>query len=142
MVRSQRGDTIIEVLFAMAIIGIVLAAAYGIASKNLQTSQFAKERTQATLLAESQIEQIQALSKAPPAGIGAFCVDVTHEDNYLLSAFNVDGSENEECVNGFFGTSVTRDDNIYTVVVSWIPPGGSEDNPANVTMHYRYNHGD
>lgn len=127
---SQRGDTIIEVLFAMAIIGLVLASAYSIASKNLQTSQFSKERTQATKIAESQVEQIKAL-ETPPNEATDFCVNVTDTTpvNYL---------PDPTCTEGFFDKIVNRVGETYTVIIEWIPPGGSDTNKANVTVYYRY----
>lgn len=119
----------IEVMFAMAIIGVVLAAGYSTASKNLQTSQLAKERTQATKIAESQLEQLKVL--ADPPGITDFCIDVTKADEIITY-----DSNNTDCVEGFYSKHITKSGNQYTVLVEWIPPGGSDTNKANVTFHY------
>jgi prepilin-type N-terminal cleavage/methylation domain-containing protein len=132
-VKNSRGDTIIEVLFAMAIVGVVLAAAYGIASKNLQTSQFARERSQATQIASTQIELIKNLRNAPtPTPPNSnFCVDIN-------AANPVVSSSNPACTDGFFNTLVNFDGtDSYRIKVEWIPPGGDTNNLANVTFYYR-----
>lgn len=57
---TQRGDTIIEVLLAMTVIGLTLGISYGIANRAVLTGQLAQERTEALKLAESQIEIMKA----------------------------------------------------------------------------------
>lgn len=131
-VKNSKGDTIIEVLFAMAIVGVVLAAAYSIASKNLQFSQLANERSQATQIASTQIELIKNLRTAPtptPA-TSSFCVDISRANPVVAST-------DPACTNGFFNTSVKIDGNSYRIKVEWIPPGGDSNNLANVTFYYR-----
>jgi prepilin-type N-terminal cleavage/methylation domain-containing protein len=132
-INNSRGDTIIEVLFAMAIVGVVLAAAYSIASKNLQTSQFARERSQATQIASTQIELIKNLRNAPtptPPN-SSFCIDITAANPVVTSS-------NPACSDGFFNTTVNFDGvNGYKIEVKWIPPGGDTNNLANVTFYYR-----
>jgi prepilin-type N-terminal cleavage/methylation domain-containing protein len=53
MRKLQAGDTIIEVMLAMSIIGIVLGAAFGIANRSVSVGQDAQERTEALKLAET-----------------------------------------------------------------------------------------
>lgn len=54
--KKQSGDTIIEVLVAMSVIGLVLGAAFGIANRSVQIGQSAQERTEALKIAETQLE--------------------------------------------------------------------------------------
>jgi prepilin-type N-terminal cleavage/methylation domain-containing protein len=131
MSRNSRGDTIIEVMFAMAIIGVVLAAAYATASKNLQTSQLAKERTQATNIAEAQVEQLKSLG----AGIvdTSFCLDITQANAVITTTAE---TPEARCIDGFYSKTITRAGNKYKVLVEWTPPGGSDSNKANVTIFY------
>lgn len=126
--KSERGDTIIEVMFAMAIIGIVLAAAYATASKNLQVSQLAKERGQASAIAESQLEQLKAL-ETPPDTTDPFCLNI----ELAVSVISVPDAL---CVESFFSKSITKEGNQYKILVEWTPPGGTDANLANVTMYY------
>jgi prepilin-type N-terminal cleavage/methylation domain-containing protein len=137
--NSERGDTIVEVMFAMAIIGVVLAAAYGIASKNLQTSQLAKERTQATQIAESQLEQLKALRDDPADG--NFCLDI-ESASYITTIADVNNITEPECISGFFSKSITKNvdgnnPDEYLIVVEWVPPGGREDNKSKVELKYK-----
>lgn len=57
---GQKGDTIIEVMMSMAILGLVLGLSYSTASRSLRTAQEAQERAEATRIVESQIEFIRA----------------------------------------------------------------------------------
>ena len=54
--QNQIGDTIIEVLLAMSVIGLVLGAAFGIANRSVSIGQEAQERSEALKIAESQLE--------------------------------------------------------------------------------------
>jgi len=59
----QRGDTLIEVLFAMVIVGLSLASSYSIANKSLATGRAAQERTEALKLAEAQLEFLRGVDR-------------------------------------------------------------------------------
>lgn len=141
--KSQRGDTLIEVLFAMTIIGVILAAAYSVASKNLQVSQLSKERIQATQLATAQLEQLKALDGFGDSAITTsvengepFCIDI-EAASFII--FDDPGTDEDEClVDEFFSRSIVKKDNLYEVKVEWLPPGGNDNNdPAVVTFSYR-----
>lgn len=56
----QTGDTIVEVLFAIAVISSVLAGAYLTTNLNTKSAQDAQERSQALKLVESQVELLRA----------------------------------------------------------------------------------
>lgn len=136
---SERGDTIIEVLFAMAIIGVVLAAAYAVASKNLRVSQLAKERVQATAVAIGQLDQLKSLDTpeedADVASGNPFCIDITQAD-YIISGSPLPAA----CtVSSRFERSISRNSSTgtYVVKVEWIPPGGEDTNKAVVQFSYR-----
>jgi prepilin-type N-terminal cleavage/methylation domain-containing protein len=60
----QKGDTMIEVMIALAIIGSVIAMSYATASRALRVGQEAQERTEAVKLVESQIETLKASAGA------------------------------------------------------------------------------
>ncbi|HSX53221.1 MAG TPA: prepilin-type N-terminal cleavage/methylation domain-containing protein [Patescibacteria group bacterium] len=83
---SQTGDTIIEVLITMAILGLVLAGAYAATSHSLNTIYGAQQRIEALKLVEGQIERLDVLSNnATQATMGStssifgaikiFCLD-------------------------------------------------------------------
>src|SRR3990167_10314221 len=56
---NSRGDTIIEILIAMAILALVLGTAYAISTQSLRTGTSAGQRSQALGYAQSQIEFIK-----------------------------------------------------------------------------------
>ncbi|MBI1856817.1 prepilin-type N-terminal cleavage/methylation domain-containing protein [Candidatus Saccharibacteria bacterium] len=62
MKLAMRGDTIVEVLIAITIIGIVLSGAYVAVNSSLNASQDSLERSSGTKLAESQLERLKSVS--------------------------------------------------------------------------------
>lgn len=71
MPRNQRGDTIVEVLIAIAVIGSVLGTSYAIVNRNAKSYQQINERTEALKLAEGQMESLRTLSHLVS---GDFCI--------------------------------------------------------------------
>ncbi len=71
--RNQVGDTIIEVMLAVGIVGLAIAGGYGIATRSLKQARQAQERGEALKLAEGQIEGVKAL--------------LANSDTFLASAF-------------------------------------------------------
>jgi Tfp pilus assembly protein PilV len=57
--RSERGDTLIEVTFALAILGFVLLGSTAIAAAAFRTGQTARERTQVVQVAQDQMEALR-----------------------------------------------------------------------------------
>jgi prepilin-type N-terminal cleavage/methylation domain-containing protein len=62
ILRKQRGDTIIEVMIAIAIVSGVLGATFAISNKALRTTQANHERFQAQMFANQQAEWIKTYS--------------------------------------------------------------------------------
>lgn len=56
---NQTGDTIIEVLLSMAIVGMVIGLSFAAANKSIKTGRAAQEQTEALALAQAQIERIK-----------------------------------------------------------------------------------
>lgn len=59
--KLQRGDTLVEVTIAAAILSMVLLVCYVLATKAFHLSQAAKERRQVTELMQQQVEYIHSL---------------------------------------------------------------------------------
>src|SRR5579884_510899 len=79
---NHRGDTIIEVILAIAVIGLALSVAYVSVGHSLQIGTDAGNRQRATGLAQQQIERIKySLSSSFndtsqfAAQTGPFCID-------------------------------------------------------------------
>ena len=58
----QSGDTIVEVLIVLAVLGLAIGISYSTATKSLLATRQAQENTQATQLLQGQIERLYALS--------------------------------------------------------------------------------
>lgn len=55
---KETGDTIVEVLIALTVLMVIIGGGYSIATRSLNGVQVAKERSEATKLAEGQLEAI------------------------------------------------------------------------------------
>jgi type II secretory pathway pseudopilin PulG len=79
--RKQGGDTIVEVLIAIAVVSAVLGSAYAITNRNVQNSRQTQEHGQALKAAESQLELLKSFiadgkAAALPAAGSNFCMYV------------------------------------------------------------------
>ncbi len=59
---NQAGDTIVEVLIAIAVISLVLGSSYAITRRSSVAIRVAQEHSEALKIAESQLEQLKSLS--------------------------------------------------------------------------------
>lgn len=119
---SQAGDTIVEVMFAVAVVGMVIGGSYVIATRALRTGRYAQEQTEALKQAESQIERLKYLaSKGLP---------VTDSQ----SIFNTGASDTSFCINDSFvkilsnagatytaGCRAKGGDKLYDILVNYSP---------------------
>jgi prepilin-type N-terminal cleavage/methylation domain-containing protein len=65
---SQRGDTLIEVLMAIAILSSVLAGSYSITRRSLRISQASQDRIYGLKLLEGQVEMMRRYRELDPEG--------------------------------------------------------------------------
>lgn len=70
---KQTGDTIVEVLIAIAIISTVLVAAWQTTTRNTAATQDTQEHTVALKLAESQLETLQQNISSFPSDGSSLC---------------------------------------------------------------------
>src|SRR5687767_4350813 len=63
----ERGDTIVEVLIAIAVVSLILGGAYTTTNRSMQATRSAQERSVALTLAESQIERLNGMMGRPAA---------------------------------------------------------------------------
>ncbi len=59
ILRNQRGDTLVEITIALAILSFVLLSSFNLASFSFRLGQMAKERTQGVQLAQEQAEALR-----------------------------------------------------------------------------------
>lgn len=65
--RAERGDTIVEVLIAIAVVSVVLTGAYVTTNRSLLNSRSAQEQSNAVKVVESQLELLKAMADTPGA---------------------------------------------------------------------------
>lgn len=86
--KTLRGDTIIEVMIALAIAAFALGSSYAVASRALNQAISARERNQALNTIESQIAALKLRNRLDPANFDAnfakqnlnFCLDESASD--------------------------------------------------------------
>jgi prepilin-type N-terminal cleavage/methylation domain-containing protein len=64
---NNRGDTIVEVMVVLAILGLALGISYATANRSLLNARQAEENAQATHYVQSQIEILYNLASSPNA---------------------------------------------------------------------------
>ena len=64
--RAQSGDTIVEVLICIAILGAVMGGAYAIANQNTRINLGSQDRLSATKIAQSQLELLKGYAAQNP----------------------------------------------------------------------------
>ena len=116
--RSQAGDTIVEVMIALAVIGAVIGTSYAISARSLRLGRQAQERTEALKLVESQVELIKTAAQGKNTAIftssSDFCLTTT--------AAGVTLSQNGAVPADFITDSLTTNNNLtggsYSVACS------------------------
>lgn len=153
MIKNQVGDTIIEVMLAVVVVGMVLGASYATATRALRTGRFAQEQTEALKQAESQIEKLKYISTlgssasstqnifdSAPGQVN-FCID-----DSFNKVVQVPGSPTGYCAlrSGLYDVLVTytaltpAPDSVqdqFKVVVTWDRVGS--DQKGNVSIAYK-----
>jgi type II secretory pathway pseudopilin PulG len=144
---NKTGDTIIEVLLSLAVLGMVIGTAYAIASRSLKRAQQAQERTEATKLVEGQIDRIKYLSESNLASDIVALNDITTSGAAMcLKPFiDIDSGQTiikayivgDDCKEGIFNYSISYDNAryLFTVKTIWYSLGSSGE--ENTTMQYR-----
>src|SRR4051812_23657601 len=77
---NAAGDTIVEVMVVLAVLGLAISIAYATANRSLLNARQAQKTPRASVLAQSQLEQVYAHTseKAPATTIfraPPFCFD-------------------------------------------------------------------
>jgi type II secretory pathway pseudopilin PulG len=141
----QSGDTIIEVLIAIAVSASVIALVYATMNKNALITRSNQERIEAVRLAQTQVESLRLHTSDPDTAVSlpsaaGFCLSndtvvllnggVPTQD-ISLDDFVSYGDSTSGCVQGFYHFGIRRDatdTRLFTVYVRWEKLGGSSDN--------------
>lgn len=153
--RKQTGNTIIEVMIALSIIGIILAGAYATSTRSLRITRQSEERTQSVQIAKNQLEVIKAMASSATSEAGSekiwdetrpFCINselATPSPIYQFGSANPlpllesadlrttdeGGFYPRECVQKglFYVHSIFDGSDRFTVTVRWNRLGGGSD---------------
>lgn len=149
---SNRGDTIVEVLIAIAVMSAVLSTAYGITNNSVKSNQESQEHGVALKLAESQLEQLKShlkQKKAVPASGSNFCMYVDPATQQTMvenisatlpttnfTVYPVNCKLDEGVVVDRYNAGIIRNGDVYTVRVDWDGPKGKVSSESFVYRVY------
>lgn len=141
--QAQKGDTIVEVIIAIAVSSLILAGAYVTTNHSYIASRDAQERSAGIKLVEGQIEKLRftaANNSALFTTNGTFCITgtstITASSN---SACTLDqtGATAASGTEPAYGMSIARVNNTFTVTSSWDSLLKSASGKDTITMVYR-----
>lgn len=130
---DSAGDTIVEVLLAIAIVSVTLGAAYVAANRSLRATRLSQERGEALKYAESQVEMLRAYithndDRSPAQGTDKCITGVTSVSNTPCKK----GPDNRYSISTSYLTTAPA---TYRINVIWDAYGGGEE--QKVTLYYR-----
>ena len=143
--RNIRGDTLIEVLVAITVLGTVIAATYSLSSRASRIGQASQERAEAVKLMEQQSELVRTVIKDVAyinlrddirsaqdkcLFFGASGVEVTTLDNFREQCENYGGSR-------YNITLVYRGEDTYEVLANWEGAGSEDEQRGNLVFRVR-----
>lgn len=128
---NRAGDTIVEVLISIAVLGLVLGFAYNLALVSGRDVEIAQEHSQAVQLAQGQIEYLRQYYQDGKSISQTGCFDSSSPTTFTTTLSNCTTSN---LPGGKFSVSPPSS-NIFTITVQWNAPGMST--PYSVIMYYQ-----
>jgi Tfp pilus assembly protein PilV len=121
MLNNNKGETIVEVLISLALIGVTITAAYVSVVTTFHNIQYSQQKQDAVSLAKSQIEQIAASSTKSTVPTNCYAMDSYTDCTYDYPPY--------------FVIAITPSPSApdYKITVKWKTPSNSN---AVVTMYY------
>ncbi|MBI4033492.1 hypothetical protein HY379_00655 [Candidatus Saccharibacteria bacterium] len=150
MSDRQTGDTIIEVMLAVTVMGVALAASYSLSNRSFHTAQNTQERTAALSLAQGQIEFLRdSYLSGTSGGLVTkynegqpFCfndsngTDVSADGSPYCNNYGPSDNKGLYAVAiTYCGGSGCSPAGVFTVKTLWTGAGTASQN--NVTLHYK-----
>lgn len=139
---DQKGDTIVEVLLAVAVLSSVLGASYAIMNRNIITLRDNQERIEASKYAQGQIESLIGLWKTRQTDVLAqggtgFCINSLTAPISTISGGSPTSNPASDnltanygsCTQGLYSYGIRRTDaatNTYRIYVRWEAVSGRE----------------
>lgn len=127
---GQRGDTIVEVLIAVAVIGFILSVSYAVANRSTQNVRKAHERSEALKFSEAQLEKLKLhLGRGNTWQNNAVCI---------LDDDSVSTDANQCRIGDGNRYALSIDEpspNLYNITTTWEKVGGGTNEV--LSMFYR-----
>ena len=136
----SRGDTIVEVMVVLAVLGLAISISYATANRSLLDTRQAQENSQATELVQDQVEALRVLAPTPTtdpnyatkdifqpsdASHQPYCIEV-NTGNYQVipptSAIYAADCQNQLGLYNLTDTytpDVANDGGTFTVIATW-----------------------
>jgi Tfp pilus assembly protein PilV len=144
---NQTGDTIVEVMIVLAVLGLAIGTSYATSSRSLLAARAAQENAEATQAVQTQIEYLKAYTNFKSSDTdhyiyqptGLFCISTADGKVKPFSGSLTDFSiYPADCVNSYYHIAISYggapDDN-FTVTAYWDDVQGQGQD--SVTMVYR-----
>lgn len=139
--KTQRGETIIEVLLSIAVMSLVLAGSYTLANRSLLATRQSQERSEALKITESQIESfkyyLSTVGSSTPAGSFCMLTSPSISVRTSLGAATALGPANG-CKSGpgnRYNSYIEKSGNTYTATTKWYRVTGT--GIDEVKIYYR-----
>lgn len=121
--KRQNGDTIVEVLMAVAIVSTVLVGAFVATNRSSQTTRTAQERGEALKLAESQVELLKVAADTGTPDLA------TAPASFCISGGATPIAPSPGCTRGLYRVAITKPAaSSYVTQVTWDSLSGGTNN--------------
>lgn len=110
---SNKGETIVEVMIAIAVVGGVLSGAYYLLNQSYKQSQAAVERTAGVKAAEAKVEILRTFN---PTQLGTYAVNA----NFCISNAGPVADTDGACkIDRYTVTAKKLTNNAYEIKAEW-----------------------
>jgi type II secretory pathway pseudopilin PulG len=142
---NQLGDTIVEVMIVLAVLGMAISVSYATANRSLLNTRQALENSQATEIAQSQVEAIRSMACSTgnlncSSNPALFTTGTAHCVDTSVNPYGFPLSSDSACQQGTIPYSISivynnAPTDTFTVTVTWPDVLGQGND--TVTMIYR-----
>ena len=127
---KQRGDTIVEVLIATAVVSLVLTGAMAVSNNSLKQIRGAQERSEAQAYAQSTVELLDGYTGAKGNALNDKCLYIDNPAGSISAALKTD----TKCEFSRYKQVITYVAGSYVITVTW---DGITGNQETLTLAYR-----
>lgn len=139
---TTKGDTIVEVMVSITVLGLALGAAYGLSNRSFNTAVHTHDRIEALSLAQGQVEFLKDRglkgtinSLITQYGSAGFCFNDTNNSTMNASACRAYRGSIYDLAISYCSGGACGQPNVFTVKASWIATGRGQQN--QLTIFYK-----